>query len=78
MDIHTKANWSFGKGGWGSLFASCCYSYSCDYLWSEMTLNYRTTMQRYPNLNGGVGGMIHDYEIFFLLDEKTKSPPTSR
>ena len=43
----------------------------------EMTLNYRMTMERYPNPNGGVDGSIYGYENFSLLDGKTKSPPTT-
>jgi hypothetical protein len=36
------------------------------------------TVERYPNPNGGFGGSIPGYEIFSLLDGKTKSPPTAR
>ena len=43
-----------------------------------MTLNYQMTVERYPNMNGGVGGSIPGYEIFSLLDRKIKSPSTAR
>ena len=43
-----------------------------------MALNYRMTVERHPNMNGQVGGLIPDYEIFSPLDAKTKSPPTTR
>jgi hypothetical protein len=36
--------------------------------WSEMTLNYRMNMERYPNLKEEVGGSIPGYEIFSLPD----------
>ena len=45
---------------------------------SEMTLNYRMTVEKYSNLNGGVASVIHGCEIFFLLDKKNKSPSTAR
>jgi hypothetical protein len=45
---------------------------------SEMPLNYQMTMKRYPNPNGGVGGSIPGYEMFSLLDGKSKSPSTAR
>ena len=47
---------------------------------SKMTLNYQMIMGRNPNSNpnGGVGGLIPDYESLSLLDRKTKSPPTTR
>jgi len=38
--------------------------------WSEMTLNYWRVVERYPKLNGVVGGPILVCEIFSLLDEK--------
>ena len=41
---------------------------------SEMTLNYRMTVGRYPNPNEGVGGLIPGCEIFSLLVGKTKRP----
>lgn len=42
------------------------------------TLNYRMTVERYPNPNKGVGNSIPGYEIFSLLDGKSKRPPTIR
>ena len=41
---------------------------------SEMTLNYRMTLERYPNLNRGVGNSESNYEIFSLLDNKNQKP----
>ena len=44
------------------------------YLWhlrSEMTLNHWMIMERYPKLNGVVGGLISRCKFFFVLDEKT-------
>jgi hypothetical protein len=48
-----------------------------------MTLNYRMTMERCPNLNRGVGCSILSYEIFSLLPigslyGNTNNPPISR
>jgi hypothetical protein len=37
---------------------------------SEMTLNYRMIMERYPKPNGVVGSLISNGEIFFLLDHQ--------
>jgi hypothetical protein len=37
---------------------------------SEMTLNYRMVVVRYPNLKKEVGGLIPDHEISCLLDGK--------
>ena len=43
-----------------------------------MTLNYQRVVERFPNPNKGVGGLICGCEIFSLLDGKTKSPPSTR
>ena len=44
----------------------------------EMTSNYRMIVERYPNLNGGVDGLIPCCKIFSLFDEEIKSMPTAR
>jgi hypothetical protein len=46
--------------------------------WYEMTPNYPMTMERYPNLNRGVGGSISDCGIFSLLYGKIENSPTAR
>jgi hypothetical protein len=46
--------------------------------WSKMTLTYWMIVERYPNLNGGVGAVILGCEIFSLLDGNINSPPTAR
>lgn len=56
---------------------ACC-PLACSRVRSELTLNYRMTMERCPNPNRGVGGSIPSCEMFFLLDEKTKSPPYTK
>jgi hypothetical protein len=38
--------------------------------WSETTLNYRTMVERYPNLKEEVGDSNPDCEISSLHDEK--------
>jgi hypothetical protein len=38
--------------------------------WSEMTLNYRMVVERYPNLKEGIGGSNPDCEISSLHDVK--------
>jgi hypothetical protein len=38
--------------------------------WSATTLNYRMTMDIYPNLKEEVGGLILGYEISSLLEGK--------
>jgi hypothetical protein len=53
-------------------------------LMSEMTLNYWMIVERYPKLNGVVDGLIPNFEIFSLLDQKKNklvggyTPPTFR
>ena len=37
--------------------------------WFEMTLNHQVIVERYPFMNGVVGGSISRYEIFSLLDK---------
>ena len=42
----------------------------------RVTLNYRMSVERYPNPNEGFGSLILGCEIFSLLDGKTKSHPS--
>lgn len=46
------------------------YNLSYNWLRSEMTLRYHMLVERYPELNGVVGGFISDCEIYTLLDGK--------
>ena len=43
---------------------------------SPSTLTYWMIVERYPKLNEVVGNLIHDSEIFFVLDGKTSQVAT--
>ena len=43
--------------------------FTCEIFWFETTLNYWTTVERYPKLEKEVGNSIPSYEMSSLLDE---------
>ena len=55
-------------------FATWSSYITWDIVLSEMILNYQMTVERYPNLKGGVGGSIPGCELLSRLDKNFKSP----
>ena len=56
---------------WHSMFISLHVHLEVNPLWSEMILNYRRMMERYPNLKEEVSNLNPGCEISSLPDEKT-------